>query len=47
MFPARFFSAFAKEDVLRRVLLTPFEIVLVIVSLRMRGGRPEGVEGRS
>lgn len=37
--PARFFRAFANDDVLRMVLATPVVIVLVIVSLRLRLGR--------
>ena len=45
MLPARFLSAVAKEDVRRKVLLTPLEIVLVIVSLRVKGGRPEAADG--
>lgn len=39
MVPARLFKAFANEDVLRIVLVTPEDIVLVIVSLRLRLGR--------
>ena len=39
MVPARLLSAFAKDEVRLKVLVTPVEIVLVIVSLRLRLGR--------
>ena len=45
MFPARLRSAFAKEDVRRNVLVTPFEIVPPIVSLRVTVGRLRIGEG--
>ena len=44
MFPARLFRAFANEDVRRSVLLTPLDIVLVMVSLLVKGGRPDDPE---
>ena len=45
--PAKFFRAFAKDDVRLRVLLIPDDIVLVMVSLRGTPGRGTiGDEGR-
>ena len=45
--PARFLSAFAKDDVRLTVLLIPVDIVPVIVSLRATAGRGTvGDEGR-
>lgn len=39
MFPAKLFSMLPQDVVRRRVLVTPLEILLVMVSLRVMGGR--------
>lgn len=39
MLPVRLFNTFAKEDVRRKVFVTPYEIALPIVSLRVMPGR--------